>query len=106
MSRQSIFKKLLRPRLMITPVFFLHVAILGAAAFGVCHLLGFRQYTSIITTGGLCDEGAALKACAYLGSYVALVVLVPILLLASAFFAALQRAVMRSKSESHSHKES
>lgn len=91
---------------MITPTLFLHLAILGAVMFGVCHLLGFRQHTSVITTGDLRHAGLAARAGLYIASYSVFVLLVPILLLASAVFAALQRAVMRSKSMSHSDKES
>jgi len=76
---------------LFSPKGFVQRAILICVAFAVVHLLGLREFTSVLNgTTGSVEMGrgeSAMLGFIYILSYLAFVLLVPILLLAAAIFA-------------------
>ncbi|MGD8451326.1 MAG: hypothetical protein PVJ57_05855 [Phycisphaerae bacterium] len=72
---------------LLSPVSLLMVAALLMAAYAVCHAAGWREYVGVIsgtysTTAGSVDT-QIVKAGVYAGLYFAVVLLVPVLVLAA-----------------------
>jgi hypothetical protein len=84
-------------------------AVLIVCAFAVAHLLGLREFTSVLngTTGSMdmSWQAAAIRGVIYIFLYLAFILLVPTLLLAAAIAAAIRKFVsVRSPShESRAH---
>ncbi|MFC1706817.1 hypothetical protein ACFL59_08355 [Planctomycetota bacterium] len=87
-----------------TPQWLLLHAGLLLVIFTILHLLGLREYTSFLSgttpAGEVFDDRLALQGAAYLLTYLATVVLVPILVLGSGIQAALLMLTARLKSRS------
>jgi amino acid permease len=77
---------------------FLHSAAVFSALFCVIHLLGFRQYTSILS--GTASFSFIKNACGviYLVLYIAVVVYVPILVIAAGLTKLMETAVAKHHS--------
>jgi undecaprenyl pyrophosphate phosphatase UppP len=75
-------------------------AIIIALLFAVCHSLGLREYTSFIsgtpTSADTSLQTSAVIGLIYMASYFAFVLLTPILLVAAAVQAVLERLLRRS----------
>jgi hypothetical protein len=84
---------------LFTPMGFVMRAILLCAAYGVCHLLGFREFAGVLSgtppSGFLGGVPAAVCAVAYILLYFAVVLVVPVLLIGAVIFAAMMRRSAR-----------
>ena len=89
---------------LVSPRGFLVLAATLAALFLVCHLAGWREQTSVLCgqlpKGGAEADWALATGLAYALFYFALVLIVPILVLAAGVFALLQRLAKPSVPES------
>lgn len=83
----------------LSPKDFVRHAVLIVMVFGIVHLLGWRECTSVLngTTGapGMDMETALLLGIAYALLYFATVVLVPILLIAAGLLALWRRSITK-----------
>jgi hypothetical protein len=79
------------PRRLVSPHGFAISALLIWVAFGICHALGWREYSSILSGNLAAADGQVAMGVAYVMSYFGCVVAAPILLLAAALFVALLR---------------
>lgn len=85
----------------LSPKDFVRHAVLVLLVFGVAHLAGLREYTSVLngTTGavGVDMETATLLGVGYVLAYLAAILFVPILLIAAALVAAWQWIAARKQ---------
>jgi hypothetical protein len=87
---KSRFRLLWRANFLSSTGFVSH-AILILTVFAALHLLGWRDDTRILSGTSLPSSGAVFRGFLYAASYFAAVILAPILLLAGAIQAAIQR---------------
>jgi hypothetical protein len=89
----------------LSPKDFVRHAVLVLLIFGVAHLAGLREFTSVLngTTGavGMDMETATLLGASYVLVYLAAILLMPILLIAAAFVAVWQKIRARKQPPGH-----
>ena len=73
------------PRPLISPHGFFAAAVVLSLLFGVCHALGWRDYSTILS-GNMLPEGKTDLGILYVLAYFGFVIVFPILVLASAIF--------------------
>ena len=92
-SWKTIRRLLGRP--LFSPGGFAARALLLGAAFAVCHLAQFREFTGVLSgtphTGWPGQNAAAVLAVIYMFFYFAAVLIAPVLLIAAGILAALNR---------------
>jgi hypothetical protein len=87
-------------RLAFAPRALLFHATLIVIAFGIFHALGWREFTTVLSGTIPADNSSAeagFKAIAYMASYFATVLVVPILVIAAAIQFAFERVFRVSK---------
>ena len=81
----------------ISPAGFLACAAAPAAVFAILHLAGLRMYAGVLSgtdvTEGLSRDGGATRGGIYVLAYFGCVVVAPILVIAAAIFAGLNRII-------------
>ena len=88
-------KSLTRLRQMLFKDRFLTLAIVLFGLFLIVHLLGFREYTNILSGTGTITMGRIYGGMVYILLYVGVVGVVPILLIAEALRQGMRRVLSR-----------
>ena len=82
---------------------FLIRAAIICGVFAICHLLGLREYTSVLCgtppSGWMSREMGAFFGLLYILLYFAVVLVVPVLVIGAGVFAALQRLLPAKEKE-------
>jgi hypothetical protein len=95
MGRAKNFILAAAPRRLFTPRGFVWAAWAVCLLYGVCHVLGWREYTAFLSGSAPAAEQANLclaLGIVYAAAYFGFVLLAPILLLAAGIFTLLLRA--------------
>lgn len=103
-GQRNFWSRQLVPSGILTPRGMLQRALGIVAVFAICHLVGWREYTTIISgtspTGNPANFWSIVPGCIYAVIYFAMVIAMPILVIAAGLLFVAEKWLDRSRSPS------